>query len=292
MAFQTAPAWMENSDQHHAVIYRQLVRGLTNSASGVVGSSALAVTEKSGTADMSVDVAAGGALIPSTRSAHQGSYYAYNDGVLNVPITASHPTNDRIDRILIQVRDSAQDVALTQDDMTILVVEGTPASVPVLPSITVDDWIELARVLVPAAATSITNAEITDVRQVMEDPYATPAADAQYTAVTPVSAYSITFRFHRLGAMGFMQVSATRTGANSGANTGALIATAGPGARSQGSAPIWTQSLTLRSASAGLTTARCWYDPGTGQISAAWDQTWVTGANVNFNGAVLLDVAT
>lgn len=168
MAFQTAPAWMENSDEHHAVIYRQMLAGVTGGAAGVVNAAALAVSERDGTANTSVDVAPGGAFIPSTRAAAQGSYFAYNDGTINVPLSAAHPTNDRIDRILIQVRDSAQDVALTQDDNRIYVVEGEPASVPELPEVDVDDWIELARVLVPAGSTSITNADITDVRVVIQ----------------------------------------------------------------------------------------------------------------------------
>lgn len=169
MAFQTAPAWMENSDEHHAVIYRQFAHMVTSGASGVVSESSLRVTERDGTADMSVDVATGGGFVPSTRSVHQGSYPVYNDAVINVPLTASHPTNDRIDRILVQVRDSAQDIALVQDDNRIYVIEGEPASVPELPPVDVDDWIELARVLVPAGATAITDADITDVREIISE---------------------------------------------------------------------------------------------------------------------------
>jgi len=162
MAFLAPPAWLENSAAHNAQDYRVVLSSLARS--GVATAGALAVSQKSGTPNMSVDVAAGGVFVKSTRSAAQGTYHAYSDAVINATLSASDATNPRIDRILVQIRDEAQDAALTQNDARILVVEGTPAASPSAPSITVDDYLELAQVTVPASATSIVDANISDVR--------------------------------------------------------------------------------------------------------------------------------
>lgn len=165
MAFLAPPTWLENATNHSAVDYRvALASSIGPGLSGVAASADLKVTEKSGTANMSVDVAGGGVFVASTRSAAQGTYHAYSTATINVAIAASDPTNPRIDRILVQIRDQAQDAALTQNDARILVVQGTPAATPAAPTITVQDYTELARVTVPAAATAISNANISDQR--------------------------------------------------------------------------------------------------------------------------------
>lgn len=166
MTFEVPPSWLENSALHRARGYRQLLGSLLGSGvSGVASSGALAVTEKSGTPTMSVDVAAGGCVIASSRSTAQGTYHAYNDAVVNVPLSAADATNPRIDRVLVQVRDEEQDAGLTDNDVRIFVEQGTPAASPTVPTISVDDYLELAQVLVPASATSITNSDITDKRR-------------------------------------------------------------------------------------------------------------------------------
>ncbi len=170
MAFLTPPTWLENSSLHNAQDYRTMLASLLGGASGVASATALAVTEKSGTANMSVDVAAGGAFVAGTRADDQGAYHAYNDDTVNVSISAADATNPRIDRVLVQIRDGAQDVGLTQNDARIFVEEGTPAASPTAPTISVADYIELAQVTVPASATSITDSDITDVRTVVRQP--------------------------------------------------------------------------------------------------------------------------
>lgn len=187
MSFLTPPAWLENSSDHNAQDYRvalaSLVGGVDVDPSGVCGYGDLKVTEKSGTPNMSVDVAAGAAIIKSTRSDDQGAYHARSTGTINVPLSAADGSNPRIDRILVQVRDEAQDAALTQNDVRILVVEGTPAASPAAPTITVEDYIELAQVEVPASATSITNSDITDMR-VAAEPWARPRGEVLYAEAT------------------------------------------------------------------------------------------------------------
>lgn len=165
MTFLTPPTWLENSEDHNAVDYRTMLGALVPT-SMVADTAALAVTERSGTANMSIDVAAGSVFVASTRSVDEGVYHAYNDATINVPLSSADATNARIDRVLVQIRDQAQDAGLTQNDARILVVEGTPAASPTAPAISVADYVELAQVTVPASATSITDSDITDLRVV------------------------------------------------------------------------------------------------------------------------------
>lgn len=177
MAFNLVGSWYEVSETaaagnanrlHHAVDMRVFTADLTGSASGVASATALKVTEKAGTPNMSVDVAVGGAFVASTRSVHQGVYHGYNPAVINVVIAASNPTDPRIDRILARVKDSAQDAAFVGiEGMATFVVQGTPNATPVAPTITIEDWIEIAQVTVGAGVSSITNANITDKRHVV-----------------------------------------------------------------------------------------------------------------------------
>jgi len=103
-----------------------------------------AVTEKSGGADMSVDVAAGTILFNGTGAiAVAGGNYA---------IAAAHPSLDRYDLVLVNVAG------------TVSVLTGTPASVPKTPSYDAETYICLARVFVDDGATSIVNADIFDQR--------------------------------------------------------------------------------------------------------------------------------
>jgi hypothetical protein len=64
--------------------------------------------------------------------------------------------------VVLQVRDPNAGGA-AGDDVIFVVLTGTPAAVPAAPSIP-DTAISLATVLVPAAAASIVNANITDTR--------------------------------------------------------------------------------------------------------------------------------
>lgn len=163
MAWLSPPVWLENADNHNAVDYRTMLASLVGGSSGVAAGGHLQVSPRP-TPNMSVDVAPGGVFVASTRSAAQGVYHAYNDGTINVPIAAADPTNPRIDRIVVQVRDEAQDPALTQNDVRVTVVQGTPAASPSAPAVPFADYVILAEVRVNAAATSITLANITDRR--------------------------------------------------------------------------------------------------------------------------------
>jgi hypothetical protein len=148
----------------HARSYRRLLRDLYGRQEGVTSSGGCAVSEKSGTPNMSVDVAVGGVVVYGDDSTEQGSFYVYNDAVKNVAISASDPTNPRYDLIVARVRDSENSVP--GDTLTIEVVQGTPAGAPAEPATPSSAYV-LARVEVLASATSIVNARITDRRSVI-----------------------------------------------------------------------------------------------------------------------------
>lgn len=122
----------------------------------------LAVVQRGAGANMSVDVGAGGAAVGGTEAATQGEYFVFNDATVNVVISASDPSNPRIDVIGIQIRDKEYSGAT--DDARILVITGTPAASPAVPTLPAD-FLSLAHVAVAAAAASIVTANITDKRR-------------------------------------------------------------------------------------------------------------------------------
>lgn len=116
---------------------------------------------QTGSPSMAVQVDTGYASIPGTESGAQGNYYVVNLVTETVSVTASHATLPRIDIVVINIRDSFYSGAF--NDGVLQVIAGTPASSPVAPSVPANA-ITLAQIAVGAGVTSITNANITDVR--------------------------------------------------------------------------------------------------------------------------------
>lgn len=133
--------------------------GLSNG--GVARSGDMAVSQRGAGANMSVDIAAGFAMVGGTESATQGEYGAFNDAVTNVVISASDPSNPRIDVIGVRIRDTEYSGA--NNDAVLIVVTGTPAGSPVVPTLPAD-FLSLAHVAVAAAAATIVTGNITDKR--------------------------------------------------------------------------------------------------------------------------------
>lgn len=139
-----------------------LDKGVIEGVGGV-----FAVTQRAAGANMSVDIAAGRALIEITNTnvAHGKTYKVHydSDAVENIVVTAADTTNARIDRIVLRVdvsqnpNGSASNIAIIEN------IAGTPAGSPVAPAEPANA-ITLALVTVPASAASITNAQITDMR--------------------------------------------------------------------------------------------------------------------------------
>lgn len=179
MAVLLPPVALQNVSTLNADDFRGLIEALVPTE-GIIASGDLAVTQH-GTPNMTIDVAAGAAIIAGDDTpATQGSYFVKNDAAVNLAIGAADPTNPRKDLIVLQVRDSFY--SGSSDDARLAVVAGTPAASPAEPALP-NNSLKLAVVTVAAGATSITTAAITDRRSL-----ATPlggTADAAWTDYTP-----------------------------------------------------------------------------------------------------------
>jgi hypothetical protein len=115
---------------------------------------------------MSVNVAAGFAFLTGQFAPfNQGTYGIPNDGTVNLAIAAADGTNPRDDLVILQVRDDTWGGGGGLNDARLVVVTGTPAASPTDPSLaSFPNNLVLARVRVGAGVTSITNANITDLR--------------------------------------------------------------------------------------------------------------------------------
>lgn len=190
MAAQNPPLALQGAGDggilHPAKLFRQLVKDLAGGASGVFHTGDLAVAQN-GTPNMSVNVAAGSAVIAGTATADQGSYYAYNDATVNLAIAAADATNPRIDIVVAKVVDTATD----SDTWSLAMVTGTPAASPTPPSAPANS-ITLAQVAVAANATSIVNANITDKRGfAITDGFYLFGASPNYAGATPAASQRI-----------------------------------------------------------------------------------------------------
>jgi hypothetical protein len=158
MALITPPSWLQNGS--YTAQNDRLNANATWGTTGVRRTGDLAVTQ-SGTPGMSVSVAAGWGVIVGNFTTNVGTYGFYNDGAVTATITTANPTLPRIDLVCITVNDSAYTGSL--NSVVVQVVAGTPAASPTVPA-TPTNSLALARVAVAAGATTILNANITDVR--------------------------------------------------------------------------------------------------------------------------------
>jgi hypothetical protein len=138
--------------------YRDIVR------EGVVGvvDGSLKVSQRAAGANLSVDIAPGACWVKGdTTPAFQPTYRCYNDAVVNKGITPD-PTNPRVVVILAQVTDEG--FTGTGRKWEIVALHGTPAGVPAPPAVPASA-LQIGLILVPAAAVTITNADILDSRR-------------------------------------------------------------------------------------------------------------------------------
>lgn len=113
-----------------------------------------------GTSGMSYSVQPFTAVL--SRSAAAGAVLLCNDGLVNVVTTAAPGSNSRIDVVYVWQREFSLDGV--DSNPVIGVVQGTPAAVPVAPSLAAfPGAIELARITVPAGVTA-TNSGTTIVQ--------------------------------------------------------------------------------------------------------------------------------
>lgn len=160
------PIFLENDTTTQNADELRLERAyILNQRAGVHTPTSLAVSQRGAGANMSVDVAAGGAHVLGTENALQGGYHVTNDATVNLAITAADLTNPRKDLVIVNVRDSFYSGA--NNDAQLQVVTGTPAASPAEPNLTAlgyKNFLTLALVDVPASDTSITDGQITDRR--------------------------------------------------------------------------------------------------------------------------------
>lgn len=129
---------------------------------GVVGAGDLAVTQNGSGADLSVDVAAGACwVLGDTNPAAQPCYRCRNDATVNLGISpdASNPR-----KVVIAAQITDETFADTGRNWALVAIHGTPAASPLEPALP-DSALKLAVITVPAAASSIVNANITDSRR-------------------------------------------------------------------------------------------------------------------------------
>jgi len=132
---------------------------------------AFAVTQKAAGANMSVDVAAGIALIEITNTnlTHGATYKTWfeSTAVSNEIVTAADDTNPRVDRVVLRIDVSVDPNGTASNIAIIEVLAGTPDPAPSAPA-TPANAISLATIAVPASDTSITDGQITDDRSYIQ----------------------------------------------------------------------------------------------------------------------------
>lgn len=158
MTLHNPPSWLQNGS-HPAENDRLTTQALW-ATTGIINPASLEVTANA-PVNLSVNVASGWAAIVGTTQPNMGTYVAYNDDTINLPITAADPTNPRIDLVCMTVNDSYYSGSL--NNVILQVIAGTPAGSPVVPSLPANS-IELARVAVAAGALSISSGNISDGR--------------------------------------------------------------------------------------------------------------------------------
>lgn len=178
MAFQ--PLWLQNLT--YPARWDRIVFDNIWSA-GTLGTAALQVTQSTVPA-MTVQVAAGVAVITGTDQSFQGKYLVREEAATTgVAIGAAPGTGQRNDIVGIRVRDPNA-TGPAGNDAVITVVAGTPSASPVDPTLP-SSFLSLARVRVPAGTASITNALIDDLRvpAALAHPNVVPAGALQAGSV-------------------------------------------------------------------------------------------------------------
>ena len=191
MTVQSPPAYLQGSS-HPAAVFRQALTAilgypqpgtLTSVNGGVVNAGDLKVAQHPAPA-MNVDIAGGVAVVPQTQAANGGVYFGLNDATVTLTISASSPSNPRIDLVCATVDDAAFSGAT--NDWKLQVITGVASGSPTVPAMPAAS-IPLAKVSVAANAATIVNANITDLRTFAP----TPATMASTLKVGRTTAFTV-----------------------------------------------------------------------------------------------------
>lgn len=182
------PLWQQ-ANTYPARLDRQFIEDVFD-VEGVIkpAGGALLVSPRAAGANMSVDIAAGRAVVKGDDEANQGSYRCISTAVENRPISPPPGADSRIDLVVARVRD-ANVTGGVSSDWVIEVIPGAVAPVPVAPAVPATA-IPLAQVLVAAGTLSIDLAKITDRRTAATNAAYAPKASPSFTG-TVVSAGAI-----------------------------------------------------------------------------------------------------
>lgn len=170
MTVQTVPYALQNAS-HSAALFRQSASSPWFSP-GVIQTGELAVSAQV-SPNMTVRLNAGRAKVEGTSVSSptlattglaanfstQAMYDVLNDATLSLTVTASNPTNPRIDAVYVQVQDSFYSGAT--NTAVAGIVAGVPAASPVAPAVPANAQL-IAYIAVAANATSIVNGNITN----------------------------------------------------------------------------------------------------------------------------------
>lgn len=123
------------------------------------------LVKQTGTASKNVTIEPFQAMIQATRATAGGPYLATLDAQKTIDLLTANPadaTNARRDLIIARQSDTQWSDGSTA--MAVQQVVGTPSGSPVDPTPAAGDYITLARVTVPANATTVVSGNITDLR--------------------------------------------------------------------------------------------------------------------------------
>jgi hypothetical protein len=161
--------------------------------SGAVAAGDLLVSPKASQPPMGVSVAAGAAWVRATTGTRNGAYHVVNDGPVELTLEAANGSNPRVDRVVLTVNDSA-DLGSPTDTPSLAVITGTPTAGATLVNLNgaaaqPANSLTLAHVLVAAAATSVSAANVGN----LADPYGTAQGTAAATGAitTAPPAYAL-----------------------------------------------------------------------------------------------------
>jgi hypothetical protein len=174
MAIRNPAGWLQLRDDHTSENDRLMINsllqgdgsgggGMNFNAGGVRYDDGNAFwVKQTSTASMNVQITPGIAYVLGTQGGTQGLYTVINDAILSQAINTADPTNPRSDIVFVRVQDG--NYSGTVNAASIGYSAGTPgvgAPPPTAPA----NSLVLAQISVPAGASTITTARITDKRQ-------------------------------------------------------------------------------------------------------------------------------
>jgi hypothetical protein len=186
-----------SSPGYDAIDLRRMIQAASGFQEGVYDSTGWKVSEAGGGANMTVviDANVGIARVNGESVSNQGPYFvAPHSADITLDVATANATNPRIDTVVLHVRDNTHD-ASGSNDARVRILSGTATSGATLDNRTgaaalPSNAILLADVLVPAADTTISNAQIRDRRAWARGAYrrivrnANAAAGVDYTTVS------------------------------------------------------------------------------------------------------------